>query len=75
MVLVDLLLIICSERLVSHYQFMFVSVQPETESPESLFQVSCTDLEYERLKNNLIDYHCARIGETECHIDDNSKAL
>ena len=29
----------------------------------------CEELEYERLKNNLLQYHCARIGEMDCTTD------
>ena len=29
----------------------------------------CEELEYERLKNNLLQYHCARIGEMDCTSD------
>ena len=33
----------------------------------------CEELEYERLKNNLLQYHCARIGEMDCTTDPASK--
>ncbi len=32
----------------------------------SLFADLCTDLEYERLKAELLRYHCERIEESDC---------
>lgn len=29
----------------------------------------CTELEYDQLKSNLMQYHCARIGEPDCSSD------
>lgn len=37
------------------------------------YETTCTERAYNRLKNNLIHYHCARLGETDCFFNHSKK--
>lgn len=38
-------------------------------------ETTCTERAYNRLKNNLIHYHCARLGETDCFFNHSSQCF
>ncbi len=40
-------------------KYDYAEIEPKPE-------LVCTDLEYGRFKNNLMQFHCARIGEPNC---------
>ena len=48
-------------------------VLQEVDDPLIDQNIECTELEYEKLKSSLLQYHCVRIGEQHCLDDSKSK--